>query len=231
MQPVLKAHLLTKRFPAPSPIEILKGISLELYPKKILVITGKSGEGKTTLLHILGTLEEPTRGSLEICGQKVTSEKANELRNQHIGFIFQAFHLIGDLSAIDNVLMPAAIGRRSTHKGSPAYTEAHALLDMVGLSSRAHFHANRLSGGERQRVAIARALINNPDIILADEPTGSLDHETAREVTALLFDAVREKEKALLVVTHNVTLAKLGGDCYELENGVLHHAHENPRNP
>lgn len=231
MNPVLRAQNLKKRFPAPSPLEILKGVDVTLFPKKSLAITGKSGEGKTTLLHILGTIEAATSGSLEICGQKVTAGRANQIRNKHIGFIFQAFHLIGDLSALDNVLMPVAISRRSIGKGSPAYKEALELLDMVGLSARAHFHAHKLSGGERQRVAIARAFINNPDIILADEPTGSLDHETARAVTELLITAVREKEKALLVVTHNVTLAKLAEDCYELEDGVLHHANENSRNP
>ena len=219
--PILVAKKITKRFEGTTEIEILKGIDIELYPHKSAAIIGKSGEGKTTLLHILATIDEPTSGELFIAGEKVEAKERDHLRSKHCGFIFQAFHLINDASVIENILMPAAIMRKSVKKGSDSYKRAGELAHMVGLEKRLYSHAIKLSGGERQRVAIARAFMNDPSIIFADEPTGNLDHETAHEVQQLLLDAVQKRGKALLLVTHNLELAKLLDECYELEEGHL----------
>jgi lipoprotein-releasing system ATP-binding protein len=221
MAKVLTAENIIKYFYTPSKIEIIKGVSLSLDEEKSLAIVGKSGEGKTTLLHILGTIDDATEGRIEILGHEVTKRNKEHLRGQHIGFVFQAFHLIEDLSCLENILLPATIARQSIVKGSPYYKRALELATNVGLEHRLHFAANKLSGGERQRVAIARAFINNPDIIFADEPTGNLDHETAKEIQKLLLDTTKVHKKALFLVTHNLELAKLLDSCYELEDGKL----------
>src|SRR6185295_11337619 len=176
--PILAAKKIVKRFAGPTEVEILKGIDLELYPHKSCAIIGKSGEGKTTLLHILGTIDEPSEGVIIVDGKKVEAHNRDQLRNRHYGFIFQAFHLINDTSVLENILLPAAIARLPTKKGSAAHARAEELAHMVGLEKRLHFAAMKLSGGERQRVAIARAFMNDRGIIFADEPTGNLDHET-----------------------------------------------------
>ena len=219
--PVLVAEQITKRFYDPIALDILKGISFTLSSGQSAAIVGKSGEGKTTFLHILGTIDEPTTGSIEIAGELVTHKNRDAIRCKHIGFIFQAFHLLADSTVIENVLIPVKIARMATHKASPAYQRACDLLKLVGLEDRMHFPVNKLSGGERQRVAIARAFINDPHLILADEPTGNLDHETAEEIQALLLHCVQIEKKALLVVTHNLKLASKLDACYELEDGYL----------
>jgi lipoprotein-releasing system ATP-binding protein len=219
--PILEAKNITKRFPHPSPLEILKGIDLAIYPGKSMAIVGKSGEGKTTLLHILGTIDDSSTGKLFIAGKEATSSEKDAIRNQHIGFIFQSFHLLADTCVLDNLLMPVKIARKSTSKGSFHYNKAIELLEMVGLADRIHFSSNKLSGGEKQRVAIARAFMNDPEIILADEPTGNLDHETAHDIQELLLNAVQKAGKALVLVTHNLQLATLLDACYELEGGYL----------
>lgn len=224
MQPLLEAENIGKTFLTPHPLTILNGISLRLMPKEKIAIIGKSGEGKSTLLHILGTIEKPSSGILKIKGQDALSSLAgstNCLRNQTLGFIFQAFHLLNDLSVIENVLLPMKIARKQTQHGSEAYNYAMMLLQKVGLRDRAYFACKKLSGGEKQRVAIARAFANNPDIILADEPTGNLDHKNALEVQRLLFEFTKEQEKSLILVTHNETLARQCDRCYILENSVL----------
>jgi len=219
--PILSAKNIRKCFYDPSEIEVLKEINIDLHARKSAAIIGKSGEGKTTLLHILGTIEEFTSGELYVKGKLVEEKTRDQLRNRHFGFIFQAFHLIHDATVLENILLPAKIARKKTDKRSEAYHRAHELAAMVGLESRLDFPCMKLSGGERQRVAIARAFINDPDIIFADEPTGNLDHKTAHEVQELLLRSVKEQNKALLVVTHNLELAKLLDDCYELEEGQL----------
>jgi len=228
MQPVLIAKNITKRFTHPAPLDILKGIDLTVHAKKSAAIVGKSGEGKTTLLHILGTIDDPTSGIVTICGTQVGIQiqkgLQDALRNQHIGFIFQAFHLLSDATVLENILMPAKIARRDTHKHSACYKRACELSEMVGLQERLHFSADQLSGGERQRVAIARAFINDPEIILADEPTGNLDHATAQDIQTLLLECTQKQNKALVVVTHNREFAKLLDDYYELEGGYLKHS-------
>ena len=215
MTPILQAKNIKKIFTNPVQLEILSGIDFTVEPGQSVAIMGRSGEGKTTLLHILGTLEKATSGTLEIAG-KNGWERSLEVRNQHIGFVFQGFHLLEEESALENVLMPARIGRR----GSLMRPEAERLLQKVGLAQRSGYNVKQLSGGERQRVAIARALCNDPDIILADEPTGNLDKQTADGIHELLFSFVKEG-KALVVVTHDPSLAALCDKTLYLRGGVL----------
>jgi lipoprotein-releasing system ATP-binding protein len=221
MDRILKAKQITKKFFAPSSIEVLKGIDLEIYRGESIAIVGKSGEGKSTLLHILGTLEKPSGGTLEICGQNTAEAFLADLRNQHIGFIFQSYNLLDDYTVLDNVLMPAKIARKPTHKGSVAYLRALNLLEIVGLKDRAHFFSKLLSGGEKQRAAIARALCNDPDLILADEPSGNLDHAHSQEVHSLLISLARDFNKSLIVVTHDKEFSSLCGKTLLLKDGNL----------
>jgi lipoprotein-releasing system ATP-binding protein len=218
---ILKAKNITKQFLTPTPVEVLKGIDLEVHRGETLAITGKSGEGKSTLLHLLGTLEKPTSGSLEICGRNSAESSLAELRNKHIGFIFQSFNLLDDYTLLDNVLMPARIARKSVHQGSPAYLRAIELLEIVGLKNRANFLAKLLSGGEKQRAAIARALCNDPDLILADEPSGNLDHSHSQEVHSLLIGLAKDFNKSLIVVTHDRELSSLCNKTLLLKDGIL----------
>ncbi len=221
MKPVLKAQNLSKKYKTPLDVTILEGISLEVFPGETIAITGKSGEGKTTLLHLLGTLEEPTTGTVEICGEIATAQKSPLLRNSHIGFVFQAYHLLEECTVLENVLMPARIGKENIKPGSSAYQRALDLLDEVGLSHRALFPAKLLSGGEKQRAAIARALINNPSIILADEPSGNLDHAHSQAIYTLLLNEAQKRNKALVVVTHDLILASQCQKTYSLQDGRL----------
>ena len=218
---ILKAKNLTKKFKSPIEVTVLDDISLEAAAGETIAIIGKSGEGKTTLLHLLGTLEAPTAGSVEICGEVATGQNSPYLRNTHIGFVFQAYHLLDECTVLDNVLMPARIGGIETRSGSPAYKRALTLLEDVGLLHRQNFLAKLLSGGEKQRTAIARALINNPSIILADEPSGNLDNAHSQAIYSLLFDEVQKRNKALIVVTHDLKLASGCKKTYALQDGKL----------
>jgi lipoprotein-releasing system ATP-binding protein len=218
---ILKAKGITKRFYTPSPIEVLKGIDLEIDRGESVAITGKSGEGKSTLLHILGTLEKPCSGSLEICGQNISHASLSGVRNTHIGFLFQSYNLLEDYTVLDNVLLPARIARRPTSKGSAAYSRALELLEIVGLKDRAGFPAKLLSGGEKQRAALARALCNDPDLILADEPTGNLDHAHSQDIHSLLISLSRDFNKSLIVVTHDKELSTLCSRTLLLKDGNL----------
>lgn len=218
---ILKAQKLHKSFYHPAKVSILNGIDLTVFQGDTIAIMGRSGEGKTTLLHTLGTLERPCSGQLEIAGQQVSTFNLPRIRNQHLAFIFQSFHLLDDCTALENVLMPARIARKSTRKGSQAHHRACQLLDQVGIANRMHFNSKLLSGGEKQRVAIARALCNDPDIILADEPSGNLDKETSQVIHNLLLSFVKEGNKTLIVVTHDKDLAKLCAQNYQLIGGLL----------
>jgi lipoprotein-releasing system ATP-binding protein len=211
----LKASHLSKHFAANT---ILHDISLEVSAGETIAIIGKSGEGKTTLLHILGTLEEPSSGTLEICGQIATIKENNCLRNQHIGFVFQAYHLLEELSVLENILMPARIGKQ---KMDLAHKRALELLKEVDLLHRASLPAKLLSGGEKQRVAVARALINDPALILADEPSGNLDHASSQAIYTLLLESAQKRGKALIVVTHDLELASMCQRTYALQDGRL----------
>ncbi len=220
-QPILQATNISQSFYKPTKITILNQINLTVYPGETVAISGRSGQGKSTLLHILGTLEKPCTGQLEIAGQLVSLWNKSQIRNQQIAFIFQSFHLMEDYTVLENVLLPAAIGRQNISKGSLAYLTALTLLEQVGLQDRCHFNTKLLSGGEKQRVAIARALCNNPAIIFADEPSGNLDQQTSQTIHELLLNYATQSHKTLITVTHNAELARLCQQHYSLENGEL----------
>ncbi len=218
-----KPTLKSRSVYTPSRIEVLKGIDLDVERGESVAIVGKSGEGKSTLLHILGSLEKPCSGQLEICGQDILHVSLAELRNAHIGFIFQSYNLLDDYTLLDNVLLPARIGRKPVQPGTAAHSRALELLEIVGLKDRAHFLAKLLSGGEKQRAAIARALCNDPDLILADEPTGNLDHFHSQEIHSLLINLSKDFHKTLIVVTHDKELSSLCSRTLLLKDGNLSH--------
>jgi len=218
---ILQARGISKQFLTPCPVTILRDISLTISAGDTVAIVGKSGEGKTTLLHILGTLDEPSSGTLEICGEVVENKNASHHRQHQIGFIFQAYHLLEEFSVLDNILLPARIRKEKVGPGSPAKARALHLLETVGLAHRADFPAKLLSGGEKQRVAIARALINDPQLILADEPSGNLDHATSGAIYDLLLSLAREKKKGLVIVTHDREFANRCQTVYTLQDGQL----------
>jgi lipoprotein-releasing system ATP-binding protein len=218
---VLKASEISKSFKHPINVSVLKNISLDIKAGETIAITGKSGEGKTTLLHILGTLEPPTEGTLEICGLEANASNWSKLRNQHIGFIFQTYNLLEDYTVLDNILMPAKIGGQDIGPKSASHKRALELLEEVGLNHRANFPAKLLSGGEKQRAAIARAFLNDPALILADEPSGNLDHAHSIIIYNLLLGAAQKRGKALIVVTHDRELAPLCQKTYSLMDGEL----------
>jgi lipoprotein-releasing system ATP-binding protein len=206
---ILKAKNISKAYPK---VQVLSDISLHVKSGESIAICGRSGEGKTTLLHILGTLDEPDSGEIEIAGQRLTRSTAPNIRNQQIGFIFQAYNLLDDFTALENVLMPARIARKPITR-----QKGLELLALVGLEAKADLPAKLLSGGERQRVAISRALCNDPNLILADEPTGNLDRANGRKIGELLISL----KKSLILVTHDPELAALCSHQYLLKDGQL----------
>lgn len=207
---ILRAKSLSKNYPD---LSVLKEISLDVAAGESVAIMGKSGEGKSTLLHILGTLEAPTSGSLEIGG--IPAQPS--MRLEKIGFIFQSYHLLEECTALENVLMPMRIAR---HKVDPAH--GMKLLEEVGLTAKAATLAKFLSGGEKQRVAIARALCNDPVLILADEPTGNLDHSNSEVIQQLLFSSVKKRGKSLIIATHDAEFAALCDRRLSLKDGRLY---------
>ncbi len=221
----LRARQIHKAYYAPEKIPVLQGVDLEVRAGETVAITGQSGQGKTTLLHVLGTLENPCSGSLEIMGQALSWHNKSRIRNKNLAFIFQSFHLLEDYTALENVLIPARIARMNTSPGSSAYQRGLDLLHSVGLSERCHFHTKLLSGGEKQRVAIARALCNDPDLIFADEPSGNLDETTAQHIHDLLLGYAKNHGKSIIVVTHNPHLAERCDTRYHLQGGCLGISH------
>jgi len=202
-------------------LEVLKGVTLSIEKGKMVAIVGKSGSGKSTLLHILGTLDSPDSGSVSICGIPVTGLKSKalaSLRSKHLGFVFQFHHLLPEFTALENIAMPALITGMSKKN---AFKRASDLLGYLQLSARSDHKPNQLSGGEQQRVAIGRALMNEPDIILADEPSGNLDTETSIQVHQLLRSITTDMGKSLVIVTHNADLAALSDHIYEMKDGLL----------
>ena len=186
---------------------VLKGMSFELVKGEFVALLGPSGSGKSTLLSILGTLLAPTSGTLEMLGTSLVhmdERRLSEFRNRHIGFVFQFHHLLPDFSALENVAFPAA---GAGGEGRETRKRARALLERVGLADRLHFRTPKLSGGQKQRVAIARALMMRPALVLADEPTGNLDRQTADQVLALLRDMNREDRTTFLISTHDPHVA------------------------
>lgn len=217
----LKAEGITKVFKFPQENTILSGVDLEVKQGESLAIMGRSGQGKSTLLHILGTLETPTTGKLSILGEAATFWNRAKLRSENLGFIFQSFHLLNDFTVFENIAMPAHIARRPLAPKTELFDRLLWLLDVVGLADRRQHLAKTLSGGEKQRVAIARALCNDPSILFADEPSGNLDHQTADEIHHLLIDLVEKEHKTLVVVTHNEELANLCRRKCVIENGNI----------
>ena len=202
-------------------LEVLKGVNLEVRRGEIVAIVGKSGAGKTTLLQIIGTLDRPTRGRVLIEGTDVFAMKDKELaafRNRHIGFIFQFHQLLPEFTALENVCIPAMIAREKETEYKP---RAEKLLRELGLSDRMGHKPNELSGGEKQRVAAARALMMNPDIILADEPTGSLDEKNKKELSDLLLKLRQEYNQTILLVTHDKELAAIADRVIEIKDGAV----------
>ena len=202
-------------------LEVLKGIDLDIANEEVVSIVGPSGSGKTTLLQIMGTLDKPSSGLVEIKGQKIEGLKDKELaffRNQHIGFIFQFHQLLPEFTAIENVMMPALIGGLNKKM---AFHKAAELLDLLGLKNRENHKPNELSGGEKQRVAVARALINDPAVVLADEPSGSLDTQNKEELHQLFFDLRDKLGQTFVIVTHDEALAKLTDRTIHLVDGLL----------
>jgi lipoprotein-releasing system ATP-binding protein len=200
---------------------VLKGVDIEIPASTITSIVGKSGTGKSTLLHILGTLDTPDKGTVHIDGTNVfdlSAKKLSSFRNEKIGFIFQFHHLIPEFTAIENVAIPALIHKKSKKE---SLAMAQELLEYLGLKERTDHKPGELSGGEQQRVAVARALINKPAIIFADEPTGNLDTQTSFELHELLIRLKNELGHTFVIVTHNKELAQLSDRILEMENGVL----------
>jgi len=219
---LLSAVSLTKRFPqGNSDVEILHGISLEVAKGEIVAIMGPSGAGKSTLLHILGLMEQPTSGTLSILGQDVqrlTTTQRAQRRNQTLGFLFQFHHLLPELNVIENVLLPAKIGG---HGHQAVESRALALLDSMGLTAQLQQKPATLSGGEQQRTALARALINEPALLLADEPTGNLDNETGERVLSILWEESRRRQAALIIVTHQEDIARRADRIIRLRSGRI----------
>ena len=202
-------------------LEVLKGIDLSVRQREVISIVGPSGAGKTTLLQVLGTLYRPDAGSILFNGTDLSALGKKTLarfRNEHIGFIFQFHQLLPEFTALENVLIPALIARKSEKK---ARERAAELLHFLGLSERAHHKPSELSGGEQQRVAVARALMNEPDVILADEPSGSLDSRNKAELHKLFFDLRDQLGQTFIIVTHDVELAATTDRTIHLKDGKI----------
>ena len=208
----------TKSF---GPLQVLKGIDLRIEKGEIVSIVGPSGAGKTTLLQILGTLDKPDSGSVVVDGietSTLSTNKLSEFRNMHLGFVFQFHQLLPEFTAIENIMIPAYIAGM---KPKEARIRAEELLEFMGLSDRATHKPNELSGGEKQRVAVARALMNNPAVILADEPSGSLDSKNKEELHKLFFELRDKFGQTFVIVTHDETLATLTDRTIHLKDGRI----------
>lgn len=222
---VLQASQLTKSFNEGEglhAVDVLKNVNLSIMRGEFVAIVGSSGSGKSTLLHILGGLDVPTGGKVSILGQplsELNETKRGELRNRHLGFVYQFHHLLAEFSALENVAMPLLL--RADCSVQESEQRATALLTRVGLAHRLQHKPAELSGGERQRVALARALVTKPDVILADEPTGNLDHQTAVEIQALLQELKQELGMSLVIVTHDRELAQSADKILTMQSGAL----------
>lgn len=204
-----------------SQIDVLKQIDIQVKPSEMVAIVGASGSGKSTLLHLLGGLDRPTTGKVIIAGKelaKLSEEGKCRLRNQHLGFVYQFHHLLPEFTALENVCMPLLIRNLEP---AEATSKAEHLLDLVGLKKRLQHKIGELSGGERQRVAIARALVGNPSCVLADEPTGNLDPRNAEKVLELFFDLQKQYQTSVVMVTHDMNIARKAQRVLTLEDGRL----------
>ncbi len=202
-------------------LKVLKGIDLEINKGEVVSIVGPSGAGKTTLLQIMGTLDRPDSGSLLIDGvetSRLNEQKLSAFRNSHIGFVFQFHQLLPEFTAVENVMLPAFIAGTAPKE---AKRQAMEILELLGLSNRATHKPNELSGGEKQRVAVARALINRPSVILADEPSGSLDTHNKEELHRLFFDLRDHLQQTFVIVTHDESLASLTDRTIHIIDGII----------
>ena len=202
-------------------VPVLKGVNLTIKEKEIVSIVGASGAGKTTLLQLLGTLDKPDSGDIIFNNKNVSNLSKKQLaqfRNQHIGFVFQFHHLLPEFTAIENVCIP---GYLSKTPKKDVEKRAKELLDLLGLSDRVNHKPGMLSGGEQQRVAVARALINNPSVILADEPSGNLDSKNAEDLHKLFFELRDKMNQTFVIVTHNETLANMSDRKLEMMDGII----------
>ena len=202
-------------------LQVLKGINLEIADRSVISIVGASGAGKSTLLHLIGTLDKPDKGKVLIDGTDLYTLSDKELaayRNQNIGFVFQFHHLLPEFTAVENVALPAMIAGKSK---AEAMKRAEELLDFLKLKERLTHKPSQLSGGEQQRVAVARALVNNPKLILADEPSGNLDSENASKLHQLFFDLRDQFHQTFIVVTHNNELAEMSDRKITIKDGQI----------
>jgi len=215
---MIKLEGITKSF---GDLQVLKGIDLEISKGEVVSIVGPSGAGKTTLLQIMGTLDKPDAGIINMNDQEISRMKDRDLavfRNKHIGFVFQFHQLLPEFTALENVMIPAFIAGVSTKE---ATKRAKEILNFMGLTERSSHKPNELSGGEKQRVAVARALVNNPSVILADEPSGSLDTHNKDELHQLFFDLRDKFEQTFVIVTHDEGLAKITDRTIHMIDGQI----------
>ena len=209
-------------------LQVLKGINLDIVPGEVVSIVGPSGAGKTTLLQIIGSLDKPNAGTVKYDNTSIFSLKDAQLarfRNENIGFVFQFHQLLPEFSLIENVAMPALIGGANR---SEAFDRAHKLIEYLGLKDRESHRPSQLSGGERQRAAVARALINNPKVVLADEPSGSLDSKNRQELHKLFFDLRRDMNQTFVIVTHDESLAADCDRIIKMRDGQITEIVNNP---
>ncbi len=215
---MLKAYDIHKSY---RNLEVLKGINLEVRDGEVISIVGASGAGKSTLLHILGSLDSPDSGKIEINNENVsdlTPKALAKFRNQNIGFIFQFHNLLPEFTALENACMPGFIAGKNE---SELKEKSNEIFDLLGISDRVHHKPSQLSGGEQQRVSVARALINDPTIIFADEPSGNLDSNNAKELHQLFFDLREKMQQTFVIVTHNEELATMADRKLEIRDGII----------
>ncbi len=214
---IIEIKDLKKVYKGPPTASVLSGVNIDIYKNEIVSITGESGSGKTTLLNLIGGIDDITSGSINICGHNIELMKEHDLttfRNKFIGYIFQFHNLLNEFTALENVMIAFLI---KEYNKSLAKTKAIELLQQVGMGSRLHHQIGELSGGEAQRVAIARALINEPAIVLADEPTGNLDKKNASLIQELLWNLTRQRKATLIIVTHSQSIASLADRTIKME--------------
>lgn len=202
-------------------LQVLKGVDLTINSGEIVSIVGSSGAGKSTLLHLIGTLDKADQGEILFNQENIrqlSDKKLSAFRNKHIGFVFQFHHLLPEFTALENVCIPAYINKTAKHE---AEKKALELLTLLGLENRIHHKPSELSGGEQQRVAVCRALINNPDVVLADEPSGNLDSSSAKELHQLFFDLRDKTHQTFVIVTHNEELANMADRKLTMKDGKI----------
>lgn len=215
---MVKASGIRKSYGA---LNVLKGIEMEVKKGEIISIVGASGAGKSTLLHILGTLDTPDSGTLSIGGEQISGKSAKSLaafRNQSIGFVFQFHNLLPEFTALENVMIPGLIARKDDRV---LRQKAKDVMDLLGISHRLEHKPSELSGGEQQRTAVARALINDPALVLADEPSGNLDSKNAQELHQLFFDLRKKLNQTFIIVTHNQQFAAMADRKLEIKDGMV----------